>query len=155
MPRTRSLISARAFTELPYAQFQISDGTAGKAEDEANAVFLTPFDGVDLATVSAADLKAVQNMREAAEAAETDQFNPAIAAATGTAKVALQNGKIKNKVLKLTGEVLALQIKMAQQAAAGSDTTSTQAKITAEQTKLTSNIGLDVKAAGQASKGVV
>jgi hypothetical protein len=60
----------------------------------------------------------------------------------------LQNGKIKNKVLKLFLEVTALQIQQAQ----GKDE---QDKIDEEQTKLNNNISLDKKAAGQASKGVV
>lgn len=34
-----------------YADFQISDGTAGNAQAEAAAVFLDPFDGTDLATL--------------------------------------------------------------------------------------------------------
>ena len=51
-------------------------------------------------------------MRKAAEAAETDEFNPAIDAATGADADALQVGKIKNKVLKLTGEVQVLNIKV-------------------------------------------
>jgi hypothetical protein len=96
-------------------------------------LFLAPFAGQDLATVSAAELAAVQTMREAAEDAETEQFNSQIKAATGAAgtfffsfvteagidaefdwvaATALQNGKIKNKVLKLTGEVQALNIKV-------------------------------------------
>lgn len=71
----------------------------------------------------------MQTMREAAESAETDDFNPAIAAASGAAgdhtghsfeqltevvilADALQVGKIKNKVLKLTGEVQVLNIKV-------------------------------------------
>ena len=54
----------------------------------------------------------MNNMREAAEAAETDDFNPAIKAASGAAADALQVGKIKNKVLKLTGEVQVLNIKV-------------------------------------------
>ena len=95
-----------------YADFQISDGTAGNAKAQADAVFVTPFAGVNLATVDSATLDAVQTMREAAESAETDQFNPAIDAASGAAATALQNGKIKNKVLKLTGEVQALQIQV-------------------------------------------
>ncbi|KAF8311767.1 hypothetical protein DL93DRAFT_2060656, partial [Clavulina sp. PMI_390] len=130
-----------------YDTFQISDGTAGNAQAQANAI-LTPFSGRDLSTVSSAELTALQNMREAAETAETAQFNPAIAAASGAAKTALQNGKIKNKVLKLTLEVQGLQI----QAAQGKNTAS---QITAETTKLNNNIALDTKAAGQASKGVV
>jgi hypothetical protein len=85
-----------------YADFQISDGKGGTAEQEANAVFVDPFKGVDLATVSSTDLDNVQTMREAAEAAETDDFNPQIDAATGAAADALNVGKIKNKVLKLT-----------------------------------------------------
>jgi hypothetical protein len=59
----------------------------------------------------------------------------------------LQNGKIKNKVLKLQLEVLGLQI----QAAQGDEN---QSKIDEETTKLNTNIGLDKKAAGQTSQGV-
>ena len=98
------------FSPCSYSAFQISDGTAGDAQAKANAVFVTPFNDVDLATVDSTTLKAVQSMRVAAEAAETGQFNPAISAASGAAKTALQNGKIQNKVLKLTGEVQTLQI---------------------------------------------
>jgi hypothetical protein len=122
-------------------------------------------------------------MREAAEDAETDQFNPQIAAASGAAGMsfplfplpslslpscpsyliqmltavpadALQVGKIKNKVLKLTGEVQQIKIKIAQAAAAGKDTTDLEASLTEEQTKLTNNIATDVKSKGQASQGV-
>jgi hypothetical protein len=85
-----------------YASFQISSGTGGTAQSEANAIFVDPFAGVDLATVSSTDLSNVQTMREAAESAETDQFNPQIDAATGDEQAALEVGKIKNKVLKLT-----------------------------------------------------
>ena len=85
-----------------YSQFQISDGTGGNAEAQANAVFVgeciikvsrriseihprppDPFADVDLSTVDDATLNAMETMREAAEDAETEQFNPAIAAATG------------------------------------------------------------------------
>ncbi|KAI0656423.1 hypothetical protein C8Q70DRAFT_1077475 [Cubamyces menziesii] len=147
-------MAKRAFVLQDYADFQISDGTAGNAEAQANAVFVTPFDGVDLATVDSTTLKAVQTMREAAEAAETEQFNPAIDAASGAEADALQNGKIKNKVLKLTGEVQALNIQIAQAKAAGKDTSDLESKVSEEQTKLTKNIALDQKAAGQPSKGV-
>lgn len=68
-----------------YAAFQISDTPGGTALADANAVFVDPFQGQDLATVSAADLASIQTMREAAESAETDDFNPQIAAAAGTA----------------------------------------------------------------------
>ena len=68
-----------------YASFQISDGTAGDAQAKANAVFVDPFAGVDLATLDDAVAKNMNTMREAAETAETAQFNPAIAAASGAA----------------------------------------------------------------------
>lgn len=87
-----------------YSAFQISDGVAGQAEQEANAVFVgtlrefrrgvdadvefvDPFAGVDLSTVDSATLDAIDTMREAAESAETDQFDPQIAAASGAAGV--------------------------------------------------------------------
>ncbi|CCO35014.1 hypothetical protein BN14_09127 [Rhizoctonia solani AG-1 IB] len=147
-------LAKRAFAEQQYSAFQISDGTAGNAQAEANKVFVDPFKGRDLAKVTAAELKAVQNMREAAEAAEVDQFNKQISAASGNTATTLQNGKIKNKVLKLTGEVQAIQIKIAQSKAAGKDTSSDEAKLKEEQTKLTKNIATDAKNKGQASKGV-
>jgi len=148
-------LTKRAFALQDYADFQISDGVGGNAEAGANAVFVDPFNGVDLATVSSADLANVQTMREAAEAAETDQFDPQIDAASGADADALSVGKIKNKVLKLTGEVQGLNIKLAQQQAAGEDTSDTESSIQEEQTKLTTNIKLDQANAGETSKGVV
>jgi hypothetical protein len=59
-----------------------------------------------------------------------------------------QNGKIKNKVLKLTAEVLGLQIEQAQ------GNSGVAADIAAEQKKLNNNIALDTAAAGQASTAV-
>jgi len=147
-------IEKRAFALKDYADFQISDGKGGTAEQEANAVFVDPFKGVDLATVSSTDLDNVETMREAAENAETEDFNPQIEAASGADADALNVGKIKNKVLKLTGEVQALNIQLAQEKAAGDDTSDTESKISEEQTKLTKNIQLDKANAGKASKGV-
>ena len=72
-------------------------------------------------------------MREAAEDAETDQFNPAIKAASGDEADALQNGKIKNKVLKLTGEVQDINIKIAQAKAKGEDTSDLESSLATEQ----------------------
>ncbi|KAJ7301920.1 hypothetical protein DFH08DRAFT_759904 [Mycena albidolilacea] len=145
--------AAFSFALQSYDQFQISDGVAGNAEAEANAVFVDPFPA-DLTTVDATSLDNLGTMREAAEDAETDQFNPQIAAASGAAADALQVGKIKNKVLKLTGEVQQIKIKIAQAAAAGTDTTDLEASLKEEQTKLTTNIATDVKSKGQASQGV-
>jgi hypothetical protein len=66
-----------------YPAFQISDGVGGNAKAEAEAVFVTPFAGVDLSTVSKESRDAVETMRELAEAAEIEKFNPQIAAAHG------------------------------------------------------------------------
>ena len=94
-------------------------------------------------------MQIIQNARVTAEDAETGTggFDDEIAAAGSGDTTALQNGKIKNKVLKLQLEVLALQIQAAQGNA-------DQSKIDEETTKLNTNIALDQKAAGQASVGV-
>ncbi|KAJ6562350.1 hypothetical protein B0H19DRAFT_1259933 [Mycena capillaripes] len=142
-----------AFALQSYDQFQISDGVGGNAEAEANAVFVDPFPE-DLTTVDATSLDNLGTMREAAESAETDLFNPQIDAASGAAAAALSVGKTKNKVLKLTGEVQQIKIKIAQATAAGEDTSDLEASLTEEQTKLSTNIALDVKNNGKASQGV-
>lgn len=147
--------ASSSFKLLDYADFQISGGVAGNAATEANAVFVDPFNGVDLATLDAQVAKDMETMRQAAEAAETDQFNPAIDAATGAAADALQVGKIKNKVLKLTGETQVLNIKIAKAKAAGDDTASLETKLAEEQTKLSNNIATDAKSAGATSQAVV
>ncbi|KAJ7026788.1 hypothetical protein C8F04DRAFT_1045328 [Mycena alexandri] len=144
---------AFAFALQSYDQFQISDGVAGTAEAQANAVFVTPFPA-DLTTVDATSLANLGTMREAAESAETDDFDPQIAAASGADAAALQVGKVKNKVLKLTGEVQQIKIKIAQASAAGSSTSDLETSLATEQGKLTTNIALDVKSKGAASKGV-
>jgi hypothetical protein len=66
-----------------YANFQISDGVGGNAKAQAETIFVTPFNGVDLSTVSQTDRDAVEAMRLAAESAETEQFDPQLAAARG------------------------------------------------------------------------
>ncbi|CAG7852739.1 SubName: Full=Uncharacterized protein {ECO:0000313/EMBL:CCA74423.1} [Serendipita indica DSM 11827] len=152
LPVDSAALQKRAFTLKTYPEFQISSTPAGNAQAEAAAVFVTPFNGVDLATVSKQDRDNVEAMRRLAEQAETEQFNPAIKAASAKA---LQNGKIKNKVLKLTGIVQVSKIDLAKAKAAGKDTSSIEAKLEEEQTKLTKNIATDVAAAGQDSEGVV
>ncbi|KAL7816111.1 hypothetical protein V8C44DRAFT_309769 [Trichoderma aethiopicum] len=141
-----SIPHKRALQFRQYADFQISDGKAGNALSEAQSKF--PIDTKNLKDVSDNDLAIIKAARETAEAAETDAFNGQIKAADGDAATALQNGKIKNKVLKLFLEVSALQIEQAQ----GADN---QDKIDEEQKKLNNNISLDKKASGEASQGVV
>ena len=136
----------RALQSESYADFQISDGVAGNALAEVNAAF--PIDTSSLASVSASDLSILQAARLVAEDAEigTGGFDDELAATSGDT-TALQNGKIKNKVLKLQLEVLGLMIQQAQ----GDDKTS---EIATETTKLNTNIALDQAAAGQSSVGV-
>lgn len=76
-------------TSSAYNDFQISGGTAGTAQTEANALFAN-IDMNNLAAVSAADLKVIKGIHTAAEDAETDAFDPAVDAATGDAATALQ-----------------------------------------------------------------
>jgi len=107
----------------------------------------------DLASTSAADLAVISKAAQVSEDAETGTggFNDAIAAAGGTgttAGTALQNGKIKNKVLKLQTDVLRIQIEVAQ------GNTGSQSELAAQQTKLATNVALDKKAAGQASTSI-
>jgi len=122
---------------------------------EANAVFVDPLAGKDLATIDEATLDAMSTMRSAAEDAETELFNPAIDAASGADATALSVGKTKNKVLKLTGLKQILLIKLAQAKADGSDTADIEAKLEDEETKLQNNIAADTKNAGKVSQAVV
>ncbi|WYZ34926.1 hypothetical protein EsH8_I_001202 [Colletotrichum jinshuiense] len=132
-----------------YSQFQISDGTAGNALSEVAQKFPVDKIKADLAGVSKDDLAIIQAARVAAEGAEADAggFNDAIAKASGADADALKVGKIKNKVLKLQLEVLALQVQQAQGA-------NNQAKIDAEQKKLDNNVNTDKASAGKASQSV-
>lgn len=86
---TSTASAGSVLTAAAYNDFQISSGTAGTAQDEANALF-TDIDMNNLAAVSASDLKIIKGIHDAAEDAETDAFNDAIDAATGDAATALQ-----------------------------------------------------------------
>ncbi|KAI5459833.1 hypothetical protein BGZ63DRAFT_425783 [Mariannaea sp. PMI_226] len=134
-----------------YSEFQISDGVAGNALAEVAQKFPIDQFQANLAGVSKNDLAILNAAREAAEDAETGKggFNDAIdqAGKDSDDGKALQVGKIKNKVLKLQLEVLALQIKAAQ---GNGD----QSKITEEQTKLNNNVALDKASAGDQSQSV-
>ncbi|KAH6650796.1 hypothetical protein F5144DRAFT_60645 [Chaetomium tenue] len=143
-------VKRAVLTVQDYADFQVSSGVAGDALAEVNAKF--PIDQSDFASVDAEDLAILKAARETAEAAETQAggFNEAIEAAGGKNTPegqALQAGKIKNKVLKLQLQVLALQIEAAQ----GKDTAEKLAK---QQKKLDKNVKEDEAAAGQTSASV-
>ena len=112
-------------------QFHISNGIAGTARAQAEAVFAAPFTNVDLTTVDPATLAAVRNMSAAAAAADSTGYDPAIAQAAASTSAntgadvlvaALQNGKTKNRVLAQTGGVMALRIELVQARAVGNGT---------------------------------
>ncbi|CAA7270929.1 unnamed protein product [Cyclocybe aegerita] len=142
------------FPELPYAQFQISSTPGGTAAEEAARIFLTPFQGLDLATLDDSVEANLAAMREAAEAAELDLFNPAIDAASGAEKDALEVGKTKNKVLKHTIFLQIFNIRLAKAQAADEDTADIDARIVDRQNKLATNTRLDQANAGETSQAV-
>jgi hypothetical protein len=82
-----------------YANFQISDGVGGNAKAQAAAVFVTPFDGVDLSTVCETERDAVEAMRKAAEDAEKEEFDPQIAAASGATGTSCLIALFSNRLL--------------------------------------------------------
>ncbi|PMD61639.1 uncharacterized protein K444DRAFT_662662 [Hyaloscypha bicolor E] len=134
-----------------YDDFNVSGGVAGNALAEVNAAF--PVDQTNLAGVAASDLAIIAKAAQVSEDAETGTggFNDAIAAAGGTgttAGTALQNGKIKNKVLKLQTDVLRIQIEVAQ------GNTGSQSELATQQAKLATNVALDKAAAGQSSTAI-
>lgn len=78
LARTRSVSLTERQSIFPlrdYADFQISTGVAGDALARAEAVFKTPLNGIDLATVSGEDLDNLNTMRGAASKFETTDFN--------------------------------------------------------------------------------
>jgi len=143
-------VDKRALTVQTYNQFSVSSGVAGSALAEVNAKF--PVDQNNLASVSASDLAIISKAAQVSEDAETGTggFNDAIAAAGANtaAGIALQVGKIKNKVLKLQTDVLRIQIETAQ------GNTASSSSLSAQQKKLATNVALDVAAKGQASTAI-
>ncbi|KAF2260781.1 hypothetical protein CC78DRAFT_438925, partial [Lojkania enalia] len=147
-PTPRRSLNRRApvLAETTYDAISISGGIAGNAEAEALAAF-SALDLNDLANVDPADIDFLGAVNDVANDAETEAFNPAIDAADGDEATALQNGKTKNKVLKLMATKLQLEAKAAQ----GEDVAD---KLEEELTKLNNNISLDQEAAGQPSTAV-
>ncbi|KAH8881381.1 hypothetical protein GQ53DRAFT_788087 [Thozetella sp. PMI_491] len=131
------------FTTQKYNDISISGGVAGNGKAEADAVFAA-LDLNDLANADEADVDFLKSVNSIANKAEVGVFNPAIEAASGEAAAALQRGKIKNKILKITATMLRLGVEKAQ----GEDV---DAEIAAEQKKLDNNISQDTAAKGKAS----
>ncbi|KAF9553212.1 hypothetical protein CPC08DRAFT_713955 [Agrocybe pediades] len=138
--------NAPVFKQQTYNQLSISGGKAGDAQAKALARF-SALNLNDAKNVAKADLDFLNSVNQIANKAETQAYNPAIEKSTGSEKVALQNGKIQNKVLKLTATVLKLKVQQAQ----GQNVA---AKLAEEQKKLDNNIKLDKAASGQSATKV-
>ncbi|KAL2889767.1 hypothetical protein HOO65_020309 [Ceratocystis lukuohia] len=156
-PTYDSGVSKRAdvLTVKNYADFQVSSGVAGNALQEVDDEFNAAAFRANPADVSDNDIAIMKAARVTAENAETEAggFNEAIDAAgkdTDAGK-ALQNGKIKNKVMKLELQVLLADIEIGKN---GDADGSVAAKRTQELTKLNKNVALDEKNAGAASTAV-
>ncbi|KAF3003491.1 hypothetical protein E8E13_004376 [Curvularia kusanoi] len=143
LPTLTSRQSAAVLTPTTYNAISISGGQAGNAAAEALAVF-SALDLNNPASISQSDITFLDRVNKAANLAETQAFNPAIAAASGAAADALAAGKTKNKVLKLTATKIQLEAKMAQ----GEDVA---AKLAEELKKLDTNVKADVKNKGKPS----
>ncbi|KAK5636857.1 hypothetical protein RRF57_012569 [Xylaria bambusicola] len=137
------VVQAGVFSQQNYNEISISGGFAGDAQEEALAVF-GALDLNDLANVDKDDLDFLNSVNQICNDAEKEAFNPAIDAADGEEADALQRGKIKNKVLKLTATILKLQAQQAQ----GTDVAD---RLEEEQTKLNNNIQQDEDEAGNES----
>ncbi|USP78903.1 small secreted protein [Curvularia clavata] len=143
-PDKRGLVArAAVLKDTTYNAISISGGKAGNAKAEATAVF-SALDLQNPENIDPADLTFLNNVNQVANDAEKSAFNTAVAAASGDEATQIQNGKIKNKVLKLMATVIKLQAQQAQ----GQDVA---AKLADETKKLNNNIALDTKAAGQTS----
>lgn len=143
-----------------YANFQISNGKTGDCAARAAAVFLAPYklDRPDLnpagfgakgkirLPIDRTDLNVCNSMTRAASKAEQN-FNDAISRNLGNSVLArqLQNGKICNKVLKLTGSVLCLQMEVE----LSQGTSDRVQKLLSQIQKLNKDIAIDKRNANQ------
>lgn len=82
-------VNAAIFEKQTYNQLSISGGKAGTAQAQALAKF-SALNLNDAKNVAKADLDFLDSVNKIANNAETQVFNPAVDAATGAAKTALQ-----------------------------------------------------------------
>ncbi|CAG5163499.1 uncharacterized protein ALTATR162_LOCUS6486 [Alternaria atra] len=146
-PNKRAVVARQSgpvLADTTYNDISIAGGQAGNAQAEAAAVF-SALDLQNPENIDPADLTFLNEVNQVANDAEKEAFNPAVEAATGDEADQIQNGKIKNKVLKLMATVIKLQAQQAQ----GDD--SVADKLAEEMTKLNNNIKQDTAAAGQVS----
>ncbi|KAI5120758.1 hypothetical protein M0805_004722 [Coniferiporia weirii] len=138
-----------------YSEFQISDGVGGTAEEEAIAVFVEPFETVDLATIPYGLYDMLMVAKEAVEDAEAELFEPALAKAEAeddkSLAQALEVGKLKNRVLYATATVQGLKIKAALDKAMGVEDPYEELDRVYAEDYLQWTIDADKKNAGKAS----
>lgn len=89
VPDLERRLNAPVFKTQTYNQLSISAGKAGNAQAEALAKF-SALNLNDAKNVAKADLDFLNSVNQIANQAETEVFNPAISAASGAAKTALQ-----------------------------------------------------------------
>lgn len=89
LPTTRRQNGASVLGSATYNDISISGGTAGNAEAEALAVFAN-LDTANPENISKDDQDTLNQVNQIANDAETEAFNPAIEAAAGAEKQALQ-----------------------------------------------------------------
>lgn len=142
-PLTSQIEKRGVFSVQTFNDMSISGGVAGNAEAEALAKF-SNLNMNNLASADQADISFIQSVNAICNQAEVQAYVPAIAAARGEARAALQRGMTKNKVLKIVAQILRLRIDQAQ----GQDTA---AQIAAEQVKLDNNNKQDKAQAGKSS----
>ncbi|POW13455.1 hypothetical protein PSHT_07719, partial [Puccinia striiformis] len=142
----------RGLTLQDYPNFQISNGVAGRCAQKAASVFLKPYElnqekliqtNPLKVQITKADLDTCKTMNRAAVDAEDKFVSQSIKSSVGRE---LENGKICNKVLKLTAAVLCLQMELKLKPSSDSSRT---IKLNDEIKKLQENIQLDQAAKGQ------
>ncbi|GJC98974.1 small secreted protein [Colletotrichum higginsianum] len=140
---------ARVFTDKTFDELSISGGKAGTAKADAEAKLAgLPKDPAQLALVDKLDLSFLSHVNQICNQAEISGYTKTIAGlAPGEDVLALERGKIQNKVLKLTATVLALQAQQTK----GDNVT---ARLEEETKKLEKNIALDVAEAGKTATGL-
>jgi len=89
LPTSKRQTSASVLGNAAYNDVSISGGTAGNAESEALAIFAN-LDTANPENISKDDQDTLNQVNQAANDAETEAFNPAVEAASGDEKQALQ-----------------------------------------------------------------
>ncbi|WAQ84168.1 hypothetical protein PtA15_4A620 [Puccinia triticina] len=138
---------SKIFPFKEYKDFQISDGTAGHSLENAQKVFVDPFNNIDLKDITQTDLNNLVSMSRTAVERESD-FITAQSETGGSKKNGdprLAAGLIANKVLKLVGELQVIKLHQK----LNLHQKDPKGRLIEHQTKLTKNTKLDRANAGK------